>query len=81
MKTFETVNQALSFIAKKKSNGTEFIINDSLHFGVGIFTYTYSSDAKEAGITPGSKTFTHLDSPSTEIMLNYLLNKDGYLAC
>jgi hypothetical protein len=81
MKTFETVDQALSFIAKKKSNGTEFIINDSLHFGVGLFTYTYSSDAKEAGITPEDRAFTHLDSEKTKTMLNYLLTKDGYLAC
>ena len=81
MKTFKSVKAAVKFIDDQAGKGTEHIINDSLHFGVGTGVYAYSSDVKEAGLSVRGSAFTHLDRSETEDFLHYLLNKDGYLAC
>lgn len=84
MKTFKTVGQAMKFIENKINKGTEFIINYSLHFGVGDDAYAFNEDVEGAGLSPCNVkgiVFTHLVKSECGDLLRYLLDKDGYLAC
>lgn len=86
MKQFETIDQAIEFINEFASstnfnNFEELTINDVICFGVnGVYAYT--NEACKAGLVGPeyNKAFTsNLTDNELTIMLEWLLNEDGYL--
>ena len=80
----KTINQLAQHIVKRASTGREKQVNESLHFGMGL--YIYKEDAyllQEANRKEGrNSAFTHLNE-SVEAVASYLqalYNRDGYLA-
>lgn len=68
------------YILENKDSGNEQIVNDSLMFGMGL--YTYAEDAIKSGIKyiSGKNTaFKHIPESELENFLSYLHDRDGYL--
>lgn len=78
MKTFKTVRGCVNHILKNKETGKEKTINDSLHYGMGL--YVYSSDFNICFNKQKNKNlFVHLDDQELYSFVEFLLLKEGYL--
>lgn len=80
---FTSISEAMKHIAKNKNKGKEFIINDSLHYGVGKNVYAYKSDLKKfnSKFFPSSnKVFGYLETQEEiKKFLKKLQKEDGGL--
>ena len=68
------------YILENKDSGIECIVNDSLMFGMGLYTYT--EDAIKSGINYVSgknAAFKHIPESELGNFLNFLFDRDGYL--
>lgn len=68
------------YILENKDSGNEQIVNDSLMFGMGLYTYT--EDAIKSGINyvdGKNSAFKHIPESELDNFLNFLFKRDGYL--
>ena len=77
-------NQLAKHIVKRANTGREKQVNESLHFGMGLYiwqddAYLLATENQEAG---RNSAFTHI-KPTVEAVASYLqalYDRDGYLA-
>lgn len=80
-KFFKTVEGCFRYIKKNAETGKEKEVNESLHFGMGL--YAWSDHVTYSGVPNQTKTnevFYHFKSDDEIIrFIKYLLTNDGYL--
>lgn len=70
----------IKYILENKNSGNEQTVNDSLMFGMGLYTYT--EDAIKSGIKyvdGKNAAFKHIPESELDNFLNFLYIRDGYL--
>lgn len=81
MKAFKTIKGAFNYIKRNANTGKEKTINEVLHFGMSI--YTYSDVLTFSGVKDLTKTnecFYHFKDDNEIIkFLSWIQKSDGYL--
>lgn len=70
----------VKYILENKDNGIEQTVNDSLMFGVGLYTYTEDAIISGVKYVDGKNAaFKHIPESELDNFLNFLYARDGYL--
>ena len=78
MKTYKTIKGCVNHIIRNMNTGIEKTLNDTLMFGMGV--YAYKKDIPSGiGTKTNNNLFVSLSKNEIEIVVSYLLLKDGYL--
>lgn len=77
--TFQTIEDAATFIREHADTSHDYTLNDCIMFGGGG-VHAYATECREAGIsTKEGKTFHRLNETELTQLLAWLLDNDGHL--
>ena len=78
---YMTIEELAQWIIEDANTGDEKQVNESLHFGMGLYIWAEDAYLLSEGTSEGNNnTFTHLEPSAISDFLRAIYNRDGFIA-
>ena len=78
---YMTIEELAQWIVTNAESGDEKQVNESLHFGMGLYIYAEDAYLLSEGTSEGNNnTFTHLEPSAISDFLRAIYNRDVFIA-